>query len=548
MLAEISPDTKHGFYLNGDWNVRFLDWDIVWREQAFKPDGTGFASVFRLPDAVQAYCEANDKHIKGWKQGEVGLIGLDIDREDQLDVAQADLIALLDYWDGIGVNPDSYRVFWSGSKGFAVHFMAEAFGDCSHISSRFRPQHEEIVLHILTRLTNGIIFDRGLASTLRLFRLPNTKHDKTDLYKIPLIPSEVHAMSIAQLKDLARLPRTDISSVPSSVADAALVDLIKKSSWRQAESTATTPTMHAPHTTPTTTPKTPEVQSSGNELLLSELKTLMRFDTKLLNAWSKVSIDGTTNSPSEFDYRFCWQLAVTHGWDEVKVRAAYFLFPGNCCSSMTEKRAKQYLDHTMSKIFGIAREIRAKSPKELIKADVSVDRDLSQTWIFNSNLWKNNVRLGKGIRDVYLKHIATAQLKADYLLEGKSKEYFLSVRQLGCSSGAACRAVKILTELGLLEQIAEGKGTKAATWTVRIPERSEEAFLIRKAENLKIVYPSKPWGKKQTSGNGKCLTCGQSLPSEDQYDVTQAITYTLGEYMALEDESSVVDSASHTIL
>ena len=102
---------------------------------------------------------------------------------------------------------NSIRIYYSGSKGFHVLIPSKLF--------RIQPRYSlERHLRVLAEsLVEGFAvasyLDTGPYNTNSLIRLPNSINFKSDLYKIPIRISELRDRSIAQIKQLAKSPRTD---------------------------------------------------------------------------------------------------------------------------------------------------------------------------------------------------------------------------------------------------------------------------------------------------------------------------------------------------
>jgi hypothetical protein len=94
-------------------------------------------------------------------------------------------------------------LYFSGMKGFAVLIPAALFGG-------FAPSTDaaKYVGQIVQKLTVGLrTVDHSIYDLTRLLRLPNTRHSRTGLYKIPLTPTEFLTLTIDEIKVLATTPR-----------------------------------------------------------------------------------------------------------------------------------------------------------------------------------------------------------------------------------------------------------------------------------------------------------------------------------------------------
>ena len=127
---------------------------------------------------------------------------LDLDHQSDPGVARGWLRQVLDKLEAAGVDLGAIRVFFSGSKGFHVEIPEVLFGG-------FTPSRE---FHRRLKRTAELIlvdipFDPSVYDALRLWRMPNSKHSKTGLYKIPLTVEEARTLTIEEIKGLAQAPR-----------------------------------------------------------------------------------------------------------------------------------------------------------------------------------------------------------------------------------------------------------------------------------------------------------------------------------------------------
>jgi len=107
-----------------------------------------------------------------------------------------------------GLSPESCPLYFSGAKGF--HFMIDArllghiipSKNLHLVFSQFR---KELILDIPQLKTD--VIDLTIKDKVRLLRLPNTINQKTQKYKIPLLPEELMHNSIPEILEKANGPR-----------------------------------------------------------------------------------------------------------------------------------------------------------------------------------------------------------------------------------------------------------------------------------------------------------------------------------------------------
>jgi hypothetical protein len=130
---------------------------------------------------------------------------LDIDDPDLENAVNAVRETRRRLCEGWGIPEAAVRFYFSGKKGFHVTVDTRAF--VAPHPSRVMPE----VLHRLTRRLAGELsapaggsLDLSLRDRVRLLRLPNTRHEETGLFKIPLTASEVEGLGPAEIRLLAR--------------------------------------------------------------------------------------------------------------------------------------------------------------------------------------------------------------------------------------------------------------------------------------------------------------------------------------------------------
>jgi|GEM_PF-3055618 len=137
---------------------------------------------------------------------------LDFDCKD-LELARKEALKIINYFiEKVGVPEEAIWTCFSGSKGFHVFINRRVFGTKPHeklnIIWRFIAEKLRDTLKLST--LDMSTFDRR-----RMVRLENTVNKRSNLFKIPLTLEELHTLSIDEIKELARKPRT-VEREPSS--------------------------------------------------------------------------------------------------------------------------------------------------------------------------------------------------------------------------------------------------------------------------------------------------------------------------------------------
>lgn len=154
---------------------------------------------------------------------------LDIDAPDlgeALAAARAVEERLVRAW---GIPPEAVRRYFSGKKGFHVTVDTRVF--LPPIPSRLAPE----LLHRLTRrLARELGFppsgplDLSLRDRVRLLRLPNTRHEESGLFKVPLSTEELGALGTEAIREAARTPRPLEGVDPSGLLLEASFELVPR--------------------------------------------------------------------------------------------------------------------------------------------------------------------------------------------------------------------------------------------------------------------------------------------------------------------------------
>jgi Protein of unknown function (DUF3631) len=159
------------------------------------------------------------------------LFPIDIDDAD-LRVSLAVACQIIHRLDGLGVPLKAVRCYFSGSKGFSIELPATLFGGFDPSTDLPRRLNRAAAL-----LLPEIEYDASIYSLLRLWRVPNSRHGTSGLYKVPFTAGEILTLDIDQIREMAVRPRPvedhpELTPVPDDewFAVEALVEI-----WARAE-------------------------------------------------------------------------------------------------------------------------------------------------------------------------------------------------------------------------------------------------------------------------------------------------------------------------
>lgn len=161
------------------------------------PNSDWYRSLYQYEEDAKNYFESKDS-IRGFKGGAyTNSLIFDFDSKENTELARADAIELLNRLqtlDEIDVSK-SASAFFSGRKGFHIELVT---------NREFNPDDTKM---ICSALCTGLkTFDTSIYNTTRLFRIPNTKHQTTKLYKIELGLDDLVNLSMEDILEIAKTP------------------------------------------------------------------------------------------------------------------------------------------------------------------------------------------------------------------------------------------------------------------------------------------------------------------------------------------------------
>ena len=168
-----------------------------------------FCTYFQFDKGLLDYVKDNHDSVAGY-DGPccTRFLPLDIDSPDlnqALGTAREITRYLLDSW---GITEDTLVVYYSGMKGFHINLPTGVFGEMEpgpELPKVFREVRRSVVR--CAKVTHPDAVDFSISDRLRLLRLPNTRHSKSGLYKVPLHMEELLYYEVEEIKETARKPR-----------------------------------------------------------------------------------------------------------------------------------------------------------------------------------------------------------------------------------------------------------------------------------------------------------------------------------------------------
>lgn len=168
-----------------------------------------YSNLYWFNADVITYFNNNGKSISGYNGGAYSeKLIFDFDSREDVNKAKIDTINLLGRLQEIGVDINkSVNIFFSGSKGTHVEVLT---------NNKFTPEQ---LKNICSRLAGDLpSFDTSIYSLVRAYRISNTKHNKSGLYKIPVELKTLTSSTIDEIKELAKEPRYPVPTlIPTEV-------------------------------------------------------------------------------------------------------------------------------------------------------------------------------------------------------------------------------------------------------------------------------------------------------------------------------------------
>ena len=150
-------------------------------------------------------------------------IYFDFDSDDNLQEAIDDVLKVIEYFSGLGINKEYVRVWFSGNRGFHITIEPELFGIQPHPELTYQIK---LACQYVANFLNLRTFDERVYSIKRMWRLPDSIHQKTRLFCIELDHSEL-AKGVDYIRERAKEPKgqlyqdieyTDIRQEPELVS------------------------------------------------------------------------------------------------------------------------------------------------------------------------------------------------------------------------------------------------------------------------------------------------------------------------------------------
>lgn len=167
-----------------------------------------FLSVFQYTADLRAHQEANtDGSLAGYRgRAWARWLAIDIDGDDSpggLDRTLREAAKIVDVLSRQGIPLGRILVFFSGSRGVHILFPTAAFG--AGPKADFEGAAKRTCLAIAELA--GVTIDSAIYNPLAPLRAPNTRHEKSGLFKVLLPAGDLAHITAADVREMATSPR-----------------------------------------------------------------------------------------------------------------------------------------------------------------------------------------------------------------------------------------------------------------------------------------------------------------------------------------------------
>lgn len=163
--------------------------------ESFK-GGEGYYCLFDLET------RPSFKEYRGIHAPALGYFVLDFDSSENILTAKEDCLTVIK---ALNLQPNTFKVFFSGNKGFHLYIRHEFF---DITPDEFTSKNFTKIAVDLGKRLNLDTLDDSIYQANRKFRIPNSQHQKTGLFKIEIDWRRLEDITIEEIKTLAKTPQT----------------------------------------------------------------------------------------------------------------------------------------------------------------------------------------------------------------------------------------------------------------------------------------------------------------------------------------------------
>jgi len=170
-----------------------------------------YCSVYRFDSRLAEHVQKTGS-VRGYR-GACKATGVHFDFDG--DGALTDVKAFIESVcnDRLGIFIDNIQAFFSGNKGFHVlirHPDIDAMPPAADVPEKIK----KLACKLAGRFST---LDKKVYDTTRIFRVPNSRHSKSNLFKIPLLANELWTLDMGGIRALAVKQRSIQDAVDMTI-------------------------------------------------------------------------------------------------------------------------------------------------------------------------------------------------------------------------------------------------------------------------------------------------------------------------------------------
>jgi len=176
---------------------------LRWGDPDFFNKYNNFMNEYGRTDVYQCVYKYSSQNIEEAKLYAPFYLDLDgsINTKKGFSKLKQDVLGVLNYFMSLGFTENDINIFFSGSKGFHIIIDAETLGIVP--ATDLNALYKAWALYLYNTINIKSI-DLRIYDKRRLLRIEGTINSKTGLYKIQLLPSELHKLTYDNLEKSAK--------------------------------------------------------------------------------------------------------------------------------------------------------------------------------------------------------------------------------------------------------------------------------------------------------------------------------------------------------
>ena len=186
----------YSFNVNNRKEFHRGDYIPYWKVPIFYKDRNGYSAFYSAYRYSTSDIDNADLY---------GGLYFDLDSEGDFEKVRQDALVVLEYLNTVyTIKPEETEIYYSGQKGVHIVVPPEVL-DIE--PNRLLNLIYKYIATNVSKYTPNKTVDLKIYDSKRMFRIPNTIHEKTGLYKIRLTYDELKTLSKEEIVTLAKSPR-----------------------------------------------------------------------------------------------------------------------------------------------------------------------------------------------------------------------------------------------------------------------------------------------------------------------------------------------------